>query len=147
MRSLYPIYSLAKYPQTRPNVGSAALGTFKVRFRVSNPAATPCAIGVWTCGYCLQWGTDNTNVYVEVWGCDSNWPYGVFLDSTYIAKDVYEGELPIMVRTNTKLGNISFRMCFIPEKKEKCNDNPSNTLTNWAEGKYWSNPVTITVVP
>ena len=89
----------------------------------------------------FSWGTDNTNVVVQGWGCHKNIADGMTLDST----NVYSRELPILVRTNTKPGQLSFRMCFAPIKREDC-DWPDRE-GNCAEGKYWSDKITITVVP
>jgi hypothetical protein len=113
---------------------------FLVRFRVSNPTNPPCAIAVMTCSTYGSWQTDSTNVFVKAWDCDHNFPHGILLGA-------YSGEIPILVTANTKPGNITFRMCFTSVKKEECIDNWSRAQKIWAEGTYWSNPVTITVVP
>jgi hypothetical protein len=113
---------------------------FLVRFRVSNPSRTPCAIAVMSCSYFQSWGTDNTNVYVQVWSCDANFPHGLLLGS-------YSGELPVVVKKDTRPGQLSFRMCFTSIKKEDCIDSWSLSQTNWADEKYWSNKIKITVVP
>jgi hypothetical protein len=116
---------------------------FLVRFKVSNPSSTPCIIGYETCGYCYQFGTDNTNVSVQVWGCHANVGVSMTIDSTH----VYSGELPLVVRTDTKPGQLSFRMCFVPLKKEDCDSGWALVQGNWATGKYWSDKITITVAP
>jgi hypothetical protein len=136
-------YSLAKYWHTELTVNEPPSNAFMVHFRVSNPSSTPCAIAVMTCSYFQCWGTDGTNVFVPGWGCDGNFPYGIPLFST----NVYSGEVPIGVLKNTKPGQLSFRMCFKSLKKEDCDDNWSRSQTNWADGKYWSNEIKITVVP
>jgi len=91
----------------------------------------------------MSWGTDNTNVFVLGWGSHKNIGMSMTLDSTHF----FSGELPIVVRTNTNPGPLSFRMCFVPIKKEDCDSGWALVEGKWAEGKYWSNEITITVVP
>jgi hypothetical protein len=132
------IYSFARHG--RAEQVEHDTNAFLIHFRVSNPSSTPCAIAVMTCSYFQSWETDNTNVFVRVWGCDSNFPRGILLGS-------YSGELPIVVKKDTRLGQLSFRICFASIKKESCVDSWSRAQTNWADGKYWSNEINITVAP
>lgn len=115
-----------------------------VRFCVSNPVSTPCAIGVYSDCYGGEWKTDNTNVAVWDWACDANFEVMELLEST----NVYSKELPIRVSKNIKPGNVSFRMCFTPFNKTKMSRYGFLLSgTNLAEGDYWSNEITIEVVP
>jgi len=136
-------YSFARHGRAQESMDTYDTNAFLVRFRVSNPSSTPYRIGIWSCTYFFQWGTDNTNVYILGWGSHKNVVGGMTLDST----NVYSRELPIIVRTNTKPGQMSFRMCFTPVKREDCDFPDREPEGNWAEGQYWSNEITITVVP
>ena len=78
------------------------------------------------------------------WMLDPDIDETKIIDST----NVYSGELPLKVSTNTKPGNISFRMCFtLLKKTQLMRDGILPERTNLAEGEYWSKEVTITVVP
>ena len=136
-------YSIARHGAIPVRFDWYDTNAFLVRFQVSNPSSTPCTIGFFSCGSCYQWGTDNTNVSIQYWGCHKNIGMSMTLDST----NVYSGELPIVVQPDTKPERLSFRMFFVPNKKEKCDRGWALVQGNWAEGKYWSNEIKITVVP
>ena len=133
-------YSLARHGRVKQEQNDT--NAFSIHFRVSNPSNAPCAIAVMTCSYWQHWQTDNKTVSVNVWGCNKNGLSGVGLDST----NVYSGDVPIIVRHDTKPGQLSFRMAFTP-RTNRGTDNFSMAQTNWAKGTFWSNEITIQVVP
>ena len=133
-------YSLARHGRAKQEQNDP--NAFLIHFRVSNPSNVPCAIGVMTCSYWQHWQTDNEKVSVKVWGCDHNGLNGISLNST----NVYSGDVPIIVRPDSKPGQLSFRMAFTPGTN-RGTDNFSIAQTNWAEGTFWSDEIKIRVVP
>ena len=147
------VYSISKNPYVTPRnpytpfTGRLDLETnqFYVSFCVSNPISTRCNVVASSDGYYAEWQTDNTNVMIWGWVCQANYPTPQQLDST----NVYAAKLPIKTCPNTKPGSVSFRMCFKPGTKSEVETLfiGKKFLDRFAEGEYWSNEITITVVP
>ena len=112
---------------------------FKVSLEVENISKTNQSFVIMSCSWTDNWHSDNEMVGWKGWNCQSNFGYTKNMAPGEIFRQ--EGEMRVFRSALTN--KVSFRMALHPG-----NYNDPSTDLNYKRGKnYWSNEVTIEVIP